>query len=227
MPNTAAHPTLYSFRRCPYAMRARMALNYTQCTVVLREVVLKNKPQALLDASAKATVPVLVLSDDVAIDESLEIMQWALQQNDPDDWLLQHDPQKQSQTEELIALNDGDFKQALDRYKYADRHPQHPPEVYRAQGEAFLQALEGHLQNQRYLMGDQLSMADIAIFPFVRQFAHVDKPWFDQTGYSRLGAWLQEHMDSALFKGVMNKYAAWHPGDEPILFPPHPTPHFN
>lgn len=206
---------LYSFRRCPYAMRARMALRYADFRVQLREVELKNKPDALISISARATVPVLLCDNGQVIDESLDIMYWALQQNDKDNWLqVQH----QSEIAALIKYNDTVFKTHLDHYKYADRYPEFSQLEYRRQGEVFLQQLEQRLQQQACLISDRTTLADVAIFPFIRQFAHVDIHWFDQAPYPRLHAWLYQWMDSVLFRSVMQKYAPWQAGDTPLFF---------
>ncbi|QXZ11913.1 glutathione S-transferase [Pseudomonas sp. AO-1] len=192
--------TLYSFRRCPYAMRARMALRYSGVAVEIVEVSLKAKPAAMLAISPKGTVPVLE-ADGRVIDESLEIMRWALAQHDPDDWLLDGD----SRIAELIEANDQGFKVHLNRYKYAERYPEQPMEVYRAEGAVFLQRLDGLLEGRDYLLSDHLSLADVALLPFVRQFAHVDREWFAQTPYVRLQAWLQRFLESNLFTSIMKK----------------------
>lgn len=198
-------PILYSYRRCPYAMRARMALSIANIAVEIREIALRDKPAHMLQVSPKGTVPVLVLQDGLVIEQSLDIMIWALQQHDPNHWL--------SANHELvmqwIASNDGDFKQALDRYKYPERFPEHAQAVYRAQGEVFLQKLEAALQAQPYLIGQQASMADIAIFPFIRQFAAVDTAWFSQSHYVALARWLTDWVESNLFVGVMQKYPVY------------------
>ncbi|XHF34259.1 glutathione S-transferase [Pseudomonas chlororaphis] len=192
--------TLYSFRRCPYAMRARMALRYSGVPVEIVEVSLKAKPAQMLAISPKGTVPVLDAGGQV-IDESLEIMRWALAQNDPDDWLLGGD----SRIAELIEANDQVFKVHLNRYKYAERYPEQPMEVYRAEGALFLQQLDELLEGRDYLLANHPSLADIALLPFVRQFAHVDRDWFAQTPYVRLQAWLQRFLESELFTGIMKK----------------------
>ena len=192
--------TLYSFRRCPYAMRARMALRYSGVPVEIVEVSLKAKPSEMLAISPKGTVPVLD-ADGRVIDESLEIMRWALAQNDPQGWLLDGD----SRIAELIEANDQGFKVDLNRYKYAERYPEQPMEVYRAQGAVFLQRLEGLLQDRDYLLADHPSLADIALLPFVRQFAHVDREWFAQTPFPRLQAWLHDFLESDLFTSIMKK----------------------
>lgn len=196
--------TLYSFRRCPYAMRARLALRYAGVPMRIVEVSLKAKPAEMLALSAKGTVPVLALEDRV-IDESLEIMHWALAQHDPEDWRLTADPTAQAQMAALIAENDQVFKVHLNRYKYAERYPEAPMEHYRAQGEAFLARLDSLLQQRRYLLAEHPSLADMALLPFVRQFAHVDREWFAQTPYRSLQEWLQEQLESELFLAVMAK----------------------
>ncbi|QCY12592.1 glutathione S-transferase [Pseudomonas sp. MPC6] len=196
--------TLYSFRRCPYAMRARMALRYCAVAVDIVEVSLKAKPAEMLALSSKGTVPVLSAGGQV-IDESLEIMHWALAQNDPQDWLLKDDPVGQQCIAELIEANDQVFKLQLNRYKYAERYPEHPMAFYRAEGEVFLRRLDGLLEGRDYLLAAHPSLADVALMPFVRQFAHVDREWFAQTPYLRLQAWLQRFLESDLFTSVMAK----------------------
>ncbi|WP_456026263.1 glutathione S-transferase [Pseudomonas capeferrum] len=191
---------LYSFRRCPYAMRARMALRYAGVPVQIVEVSLKAKPADMLALSPKGTVPVLSV-DGRVIEESLEIMHWALARHDPDDWLLKGEPR----VLDLIAENDQAFKHHLNRYKYAERYPEQPMEHYRAEGEVFLHKLEGLLAGNEYLLADHLSLADVALAPFVRQFAHVDREWFAGTEYHRLQAWLQRSLESPLFVAVMAK----------------------
>ncbi len=205
-------PILYTFRRCPYAIRARMAILYSGVTVGLREVVLRDKPLSMLEYSAKGTVPVLVLSSGEVIDESWDVMNWALSQDDPDHW-------KTCSDNSLVEENDSVFKQRLDQYKYADRHPEHSAEYYRDQCEIFLQKLESSLVNQTFLMGDQITDVDIAIFPFIRQFAFVDKTWFDQSPYPQLQKWLAYFLVSDLFLKAMIKYPPWKPEDNVILFP--------
>ena len=199
-------PILYTYRRCPYAMRARMALRYSGIEVEMREIALKAKPAQMLAASAKGTVPVLVLPDGSVIDESLDIMRWALAQHDPQDWL--HDI---AQSLALIAENDGAFKQALDRYKYAVRFPEHAPEVYRAEGERFLMQLEARLEQHTHLIDAAVRLADIAIFPFVRQFTGVDADWWQAAPYPRLRTWLAECVASPLFDSIMQKHEVWSP----------------
>jgi glutathione S-transferase len=181
-------------------MRARMALRYSGVPVDIIEVSLKAKPAEMLAISPKGTVPVLDAGGRV-IDESLEIMRWALAQHDPDSWLLEDD----ARIAELIEANDQGFKVHLNRYKYAERYPEQPMEVYRAEGALFLQRLDELLTDRDYLLTDHPSLADIALLPFVRQFAHVDREWFAQTPYVRLQAWLQRFLESELFTSIMKK----------------------
>ena len=213
---SAAH-TLYTFRRCPYAMRGRMGLSIAGVPVQVREVVLRDKPAEMLEASPKGTVPVLLTSSGDIVDESLDVMRWALAQNDPEGW-LDADPDT---THELIARNDGPFKRALDRYKYPNRYSDEDlvPGAARASGLEILQDLDARITAQGgQLVRAERSLADIAIFPFIRQFAHTDMDWFNAQDLPALQAWLEGHKQSSLFKGVMKKYAQWSPGaDEPIL----------
>ena len=197
----AALALLYSYRRCPYAMRARMALSYAGIAYQVQDISLKDKPPSLLAVSPKGTVPVLVLPDGRVLDQSLDIMHWALQQHDPAQW-LDIDREK---SQALINENDGSFKQALDNYKYATRFPEQSAASYRSQAEVFLRKLEQALQDQPFLSGAHLSLTDMAIFPFIRQFAAVDANWFVQTTYPKLQAWLQARLESSLFLGVMVK----------------------
>ncbi|WP_122664871.1 glutathione S-transferase [Pseudomonas viridiflava] len=195
---------LYSFRRCPYAMRARMALRYAGCAVQIHEVSLKAKPPEMLERSPKGTVPVLVLEDQV-LEQSLDIMHWALACNDPDNWLLIDNGDGRRDIQALIEENDQVFKQHLDRYKYFVRHPEHPQEHYRQLGEVFLQKLEARLEDRDFLVTDQVSLADIAVAPFIRQFSAVDPDWFATSPYPQLRGWLERFIQSALFKAVMAK----------------------
>ena len=190
-------------------MRARMALRYAGVDVEIREISLREKPQSMLLASPKGTVPVLIQPNGQVIEQSLEIMEWALNQHDVDDWMLSSSSELKSHTAALIAENDGAFKQALDRYKYADRYPEFPMEHYRAQGELFLKRLEELLSRHHYLLRDQFAQVDIAIFPFVRQFSMVDEHWFDATHYLKLKVWLSNLKNSQLFNDIMQKHPVW------------------
>lgn len=197
-------PVLYSFRRCPYAMRARMALLVSGQVYELREVVLRNKPPELLQASPKATVPVLVLADGQVLDQSLDIMLWALQQHDPEHWLSDAEG-RQAEMLAWVARCDGEFKHHLDRYKYPNRFGFDKAEVHRAHGSVFLSDLNRLLSCQGYLMGNTLSMPDVAIAPFVRQYAHTDPDWFAQQPWPALQQWLWRFECSALFSEIMKK----------------------
>jgi glutathione S-transferase len=233
MPDSLTHSILgilYSFRRCPYAMRARLActLFLPPGSLELREVVLKNKPQALLDISPKATVPVLLalaepLANSTLVDESRDIMLWALEKGTQGQTTnalkTQYLPSYlQLRINELIDENDGPFKWALDHYKYADRFEE-SEEYYRKLGEIFLVKLEQLLEHNRYLFTQEMSLADIAIFPFVRQFAHVDKLWFEQSTYPKLIQWLSKLIESELFVAIMGKYKPWQVDNDTVYFP--------
>lgn len=216
---SATLPRLYSFRRCPYAMRARLGLLFAEQQVQLREVVLKDKPASMLVLSPKGTVPVLELlapnlSTPRVIEESIEILEWALAQYDPQG-LLDVDI---TGAHALIKRNDHEFKHSLNRYKYAERYPEFSELEYRQQGEVFLQQLEDLLAKHSYLLGDKISMADIAIMPFVRQFAHVDREVFYSLPYPKLQQWLSDWLAHPLFKQAMIKHQPWQPGDEVVIF---------
>ena len=213
-------PVLYSFRRCPYAMRARMAISYSGMAVALREVVLRDMPASLLACSPKGTVPVLVLPGGAVLEESRDIIDWALAKHDPDGWMPASDDVLRNEVIQLMDACDASFKQHLDCYKYAERYPEHSADHYRSQGEVFLDQLERRLAQHEWLCGAHMSVADVSIFPFIRQFANVDRAWFDETAYTRLQAWLDIFLQSDLFVGVMDKYPPWQEGDTPVVFPP-------
>lgn len=202
-------PILYSYRRCPYAMRARMALKLADIDVEIREISLRNKPAHLLQVSPKGTVPVLILTNGTVIEESLEIMFWALNNHALGANIHAGD---EARMLELIADNDDGFKKALDGYKYPERYPNLRQQDYRAQGELFLQKLENLLIKHDYLISNTLSIADIAIFPFVRQFVAVDNIWFAGYNkvqpYPKLNIWLNQLVESNLFISVMEKQSA-------------------
>ena len=209
-----AKPVLYSFRRCPYAMRARLALAVSGQTCELREIVLRDKPAQMLAASPKGTVPVLLLPDGRVMDESLDIMLWALGKNDPERWLTPQHGSMQAMLA-LIAANDADFKHSLDRYKYPSRYSHEWTvgaaefaSTHRLLGAAWLDELEPMLQSG-WLLGSTASLADMALLPFVRQFAHTDAPWFASQPWPRLQRWLADFEASALYLGVMEKRARW------------------
>lgn len=204
-------PILYSFRRCPYAMRARIAIYASNQTVELREIVLRDKAPELLAASPKGTVPVLVTQDDI-IDESYDIMMWALKRNDPDGLLMRHDPK-------LIAECDTTFKSALDRYKYANRFENVNASEQRQIASDFINKLEKILEESPYLGGKHIGFTDYAIVTFVRQFANVDRDWFDSEPWPYVINWLDNFLQSDIFANIMYKYTKWEKGDAAILFP--------
>lgn len=193
-------------------MRARLALALSSEPVELREILLRDKPVAFLEISPSATVPALRLSDRV-IDESLDIMIWALERRDPHQLL---DMPQEGWA--LIEVNDGPFKAALDRTKYASRYPEADPEAERGKAMEYLMVLNARLEGKAWLFGARASIADYAILPFVRQFAHIDRAWFDAQHWPHLIAWLDRFLDSAIFQSVMQKYTPWRDGDAPLLF---------
>lgn len=208
-------PILYSFRRCPYCMRAHMALKKSALKIELREVELSNMPDEALVISPQETVPVLALTDGSSNDESWDILKWALAQNDPDNW-LGIDNEYLLDAEILIETNDYSFKTDLDHYKYADRYPEHSQEHYRHRCETFIEELEDMLSEHTYLVSDQLSLADIGVFPFIRQFSLVDKEWFDQSPYTKVQQWLNTLLNSYLFEDAFQKHPLWKAGDPAI-----------
>ena len=197
-------PLLFTFRRCPFAIRARLALAVSGVAVDHQEVSLRAKPQALFDCSPKGTVPVLKFADGSVLEQSLDIMQWALSINDPEHW-LETDPDKSAQAMALIQQNDESFKPALDLYKYAVRFPEHSEAYYRERAEVFLADLNARLARHDCLMGDHLTLPDMAIFPFVRQFSNVNQDWFYASQYRHLIQWLDRLIGSELFQSVMQK----------------------
>lgn len=203
-------PVLYSFRRCPYAMRARLALLASGTVCEIREVKLSAKPAELCEASAKATVPVLVLPDASVIDQSLDVMRWALGRNDPAGWLERTDAA-------LIEANDGPFKHHLDRYKYPERHGSNPLD-HRAAAADLLQGLEKRLSTEPHLGGAVRGLTDAAIMPFVRQFAATDGDWFDAQPWPALHAWLADYLAAPAFAEAMVRLPPWRTGDEPVFF---------
>ncbi len=211
-------PALYSFRRCPYAMRARLMIYYSGETVEHRDILLKSKPTQMIEASPKATVPVLVLASGQVLEESRDIMQWAVDQNDPQH-LLPSDQHLRNEIQALLDENDGSFKSALDQYKYHVRFPEKSREEYRAEGEKFLAKLEAFLNKTRFLMTDEPTMADIGIFPFIRQFANSDRTWFDNSPYPKLRQWLEFWTENDGFRHVMKKQTLWSPDADPIYYP--------
>lgn len=206
-----ALPILYSFRRCPFAMRARLALAVSGTVCELREVKLSAKPAKMLAASPKGTVPVLVLPDGTVIDQSLDIMRRALASCDPEAWMARDDAA-------LIAENDGPFKHALDRYKYPERYGT-DAQAHRDTGLAFLHQIEERLTAWPHLCGPLRGLADAAIMPFIRQFVAVDQAWFDNQPLPGLKAWLESFVASDLFETIMVRVAPWSAGDPALAFP--------
>ena len=214
---SAIYPILYSFRRCPYAMRARLALMVSNRVCELREVVLRDKPQEMLEVSAKGTVPILIDVDGRVLDQSIDIMLWALRQHDPEKWLM---PEQGSVAEmlQLIALFDEGFKYHLDRYKYPNRYPGVDAQAHRHEGSLYLGRLNAQLSATKYLFGNNVALADMAIAPFVRQFAHTDRTWFNEQPWPQLQAWLTGFTDSEIYASVMQKYAKWESGNAGVVF---------
>ena len=205
------HPILYSFRRCPYAIRARMVLSYMEVSVELREVLLNERPQSLYKISSKGTVPVLLLNDGKVLDESLDIMLWAIEQGEQK---LYED--KLNEQNQLIKYNDTKFKYWLDKYKYHVRYLEHSRDYYQRKCSKTLAEYDMMLRGNAYLMGDRIRLADIAIFPFIRQCANVDQNWFNNK-YPNLNQWLEIWKESRLFKSVMMKYNQWRLGDKLLI----------
>jgi len=191
---------LYTFRRCPYAIRARMALSYAGICIEQHDVDLKNKPIELINISPKATVPVLVLENGQIIDQSVDIIKWALEQSDPDGWVTK---ELEKKCDELIHINDQHFKPILDKYKYSQKSEKQAPIYYREQAKNYLDQLNALLIQHKYLLADQITFADIAIFPFIRQFYMVDERWFIESDYTYLKTWLSYFLNSELFLRVM------------------------
>ena len=218
IPVPAVYPVLYSFRRCPYAMRARMALAVSGQVCELREVILSRKPAEMLQASPKGTVPVLVRPNGSVIDQSLDIMLWALRSHDPEAW-LPATADAMAHTLRMVAECDGPFKSDLDRYKYPNRYALPNGTAHRDHGSVFLMQLELQLAEKAGIAGTHFGLADAAIAPFVRQFAHTDASWFAAQPWPALQRWLATFEASALFAQVMDKHPTWTAGDAPCMFP--------
>lgn len=194
-------PVLYSFRRCPFAMRSRMALDAAAVSFEHREILLRNKPRQMIEASPKGTVPVLVLNNGEVIDESLDIMRWALDYHDPENWR-----QSNQATQEFIALCDGPFKHHLDRYKYASRYAQEDSLYHREHAQKILQLFDIQIQKHGFLAGTQPNIADVATFPFIRQFSIADPSYFHQLELPALQKWLTFWLESTRFQRIMKKH---------------------
>lgn len=216
--NTHNLPILYSLRNCPYAMRARIAIFKAKQTVMLRDVVLSNKPQEMLVASPKATVPILVLAHGKVLEESLEIMLWALNESDPNNLLHSHDENLLSEMLNLIHSFDHDFKVCLEQYKCAKRYRESNIIECREACEVYIQKLESRLSESSFLMSNNESLADIALMPFIRQFARVERQWYLKSTYPKIRAWLNNYLQSPMFTKVMAKYPLWLDNNEIVLF---------
>lgn len=221
-PDSTALPILYSLRNCPYAMRARIAIYYSQQAIILRDVILSNKPEAMLMASPKGTVPVLVLPEkkQKVIEESLEVMLWALGKSDPDNFLPSHNDEVLTQMLTIIARFDHDFKACLEAYKCAKRYHEGDLIQRRQACEVYIQHLEQRLSEHDYLMSSKPSLVDIALLPFIRQFARVERQWYLQSPYPHLRAWLNNYLQSPMFTKVMAKFPLWSPDHEAVIFGP-------
>ena len=192
-----------------------MAIHISGQKCELREVLLRDKPPSMLEYSPKGTVPVLVLQDGNVIDESLDVIDWALNLNDPDDWQRSKDTKK---TKELIKINDGEFKYHLDRYKYSKRYDNEDPEFHKKKCLKFIESVNNELSNSKYIFDDNISYADIVLLPFMRQFRIADMEWFDSLPDDNLKSWLSGFLDSSLLNSIMKKYDLWKEGDDLIIF---------
>ncbi|WP_373951301.1 glutathione S-transferase [Vibrio pomeroyi] len=218
MPNESDLPILYSLRRCPYAMRGRMGIALSEQKVLLREIVTKDKPSELLASSPKGTVPVLVLPQGKIIEQSIEVMIWALEQNDPQNLMRSSEPELNQEILELIARNDNEFIGHLEKYRASVRYRNVDTEQRRKACEGFISELESKLAQHEYLFGDTPSVADFAVMPFVSQFVRVEKKWFVQSEYQNVGRWLRAHLDSKLYTQVMKQYPLWNETKQDCIF---------
>jgi glutathione S-transferase len=216
--DTSALPIIYSLRNCPYAMRARLAIFKAQQTVLLRDLVLSNKPAEMIAVSPKGTVPVLVLTNGRVIEESLEVMLWALQQTDPDDLFHCDDEGALPVMLSLISTFDNDFKTSLEAYKCAKRYQEYNVDECRIVCLQYIEQLEQRLTEHRFLMSDKESLADIALVPFIRQFARVERQWYLQSPYPKVRRWLNSYLQSPVFTKVMAKHPLWVDNHEDVLF---------
>ena len=215
---TNALPILYSLRNCPYAMRARIAIFKAQQTVLLRDLVLSNKPEQMLKASPKGTVPVIVLSNDTVIEESLEVMLWALNESDPNNLLHQNIGNALPDMLKLINAFDHEFKVCLEQYKCAKRYKEANLIEQREACELYIKSLEVRLSLHTFLMSDKESLVDIALLPFIRQFARIERQWYLQSPYPKVRQWLNNYLQSPMFTRVMAKYPLWLDSQEEVFF---------
>ena len=211
-------PILYSLRQCPYAMRARLGLLLAQQSVMLRDIIMSDIPEEMFEASPKGEVPVLVLNDRTVIDESIDIMRWALNKNDPQDLLYNNHPCRIKEIQKFIQHNDNKFVEALKKYKAASRYHDDVEVKHRQQCEMFIKDLESRLSRHEYIFGDEPSLADYAILPFIRQFSRVDRKWYLQSPYPKLRNWLERHYQNPIFSKAMKKYPQWLDAKEEIIF---------
>jgi len=218
MNETITLPVLYSLRNCPYAMRARIAIYKSKQPVLLRDIVLSNKPSEMLAASPKGTVPVVVLPNKTVIEESLEVMLWALKENDPNDLLQQTDHTVLIAMLNLIEKFDSEFKNCLEQYKCAKRYKEDNINECRQACEEYIAELELRLTQQQFLFSAKESLADIALLPFIRQFARVERQWYLQSPYPKLKQWLNNYLQSPMFTKVMAKYPLWMDHQENVIF---------
>lgn len=202
-------PILYSLQNCPYAMRARIALLLAEQTIIVRAITLKDKPQAMLNASPKGEVPVLILPNGTVIEQSYDIMLWALQQNDSANLLHRDVPEFSQQILQLIERGDNEFKHPLEQYRAAKRYHQDSEIQWRQQCEIFIEDIEYNLNQSGYFVGNQLSLADYAFIPFMRQFGRVDRKWFAQAPYPKFKTWLSTQLQSRLYARMMTKHPLW------------------
>jgi len=211
-------PILYSLRNCPYAMRARMAIFKSSQMVLLRDLVLSNKPVEMMQASPKGTVPVLVLTNGTVIEESLDVMLWALYESDPRDLLHSFDESSLSEMLKLINEFDSEFKACLEQYKCAKRYQEDNIEECRVACQHYLHRLEQRLSKHAFLISDNESLADIALIPFIRQFARVERQWYLQSPYPKVRLWLNKYLQSVMFSKVMTKHPLWLDSKQEVIF---------
>ena len=211
-------PILYSLRQCPYAMRARLGLLLAQQSVMLRDIIMSDIPEEMFEASPKGEVPVLIFDDGTVIDESIDIMRWALNTNDPQDLLYKNKSHLIDEIKKFINFNDIEFVEALKKYKAASRYHDDAVAEHRQQCEVFIKDIETRLSKHEYIFGDEPSLADYAILPFIRQFSRVDRKWYLQSPYPKIRNWLERHYQNPIFSKAMKKYPQWLDAKEEIIF---------
>ena len=210
-------PILFSFRRCPYAMRARIAIKLCSLECEIREINLKLKNKEFLELSPKGTVPVLVLPDDKIIEESMDIIHWAISNNDPYNLKLKN-LEIYNKDMELISIFDNEFKYHLDRYKYNSRYKGINKEEHKYKARDLLVNLNNSLKEKQWLNGENISISDISILPFIRQYRIADIKWFDEKlELPNINRWLDKFLNSKIFNNVMKKYKIWETTDQKIF----------